>query len=210
MNEEAERYIESHIAPEPQQLNDIYRRTHLRHVYPRMCSGHLQGRILSMISHMVKPYRVLELGAFTGYSTLCLAEGLAPGGLLYTIELDDELEDELLEEFNKSPFGGSIKLIIGDALELVGSIDEMWDLVFIDANKRNYVEYFELIVDKVRKGGYILADNTLWGGKMYDPEAKKDTQYFGIEKFNELVARDPRVETVILPLRDGLTLMRRL
>lgn len=210
MIDKAEKYIEAHIDEEPRQLNEIYRRTHLTHLYPRMCSGHLQGRILSMISHMVAPRRILELGAFTGYSTLCLAEGLVPGGRLVTVEIDDELEDELLEEFAKAGRGDDIRLIIGDAMEVVPTLDETWDLVYIDANKRLYVDYFEMVVDKVRQGGYIIADNTLWGGKLFDEPLPTDPQSRGVMAFNDLVARDPRVSTVMLPLRDGLTLMRRL
>lgn len=210
MTEELENYIAAHIEAEPLHLRRIYRRTHLNHLYPRMCSGHLQGRILAMISQMVAPRAILELGAFTGYSTLCLAEGLQPGGRLTTVEIDDELEEELLEVFADAGKGDAIDLRIGDALEIVPQLDGPWDLVFIDANKRNYCDYFRLVVDKVRPGGFILADNTLWSEKIAATPPPSDAQSVGIMDFNDLVASDPRVSTVILPLRDGLTLMRRL
>lgn len=210
MTDEIEEYIGAHIEAEPEQLHRLYRRTHLTRLYPRMCSGHIQGRLLSMISHMVSPSSILELGAFTGYSTLCLAEGLRPGGRLVTVEIDDELEDDLRREFDASPYGDAIEIAVGDALEVVPRLEGMWDLVFIDANKRFYPEYFEMVVDRVPSGGYILADNTLWDGKIAREPKPTDPQSVGIMRFNDLVARDPRVVTVMLPVRDGLTIMRRL
>ncbi|WP_289752248.1 O-methyltransferase [uncultured Duncaniella sp.] len=202
-------YILRHISAEPEHLKRLYRRTHLRHLYPRMCSGHLQGRMLSMLSSMIKPQRILELGAYTGYSALCLAEGLAKDGQLHTIEVDDEMEDELLELFATSPGGNCITLHIGDAEEIIGTIDEMWDLVYIDANKRRYVEYLDLVLPRLRHGGFIIADNTLWDGKVTDTVANHDAQTVALDRFNSYVASHPELETVIIPLRDGLTLIRR-
>ncbi|WP_297070949.1 O-methyltransferase [uncultured Duncaniella sp.] len=207
-NSSLDDYILSHISAEPEHLRRLYRRTHLRHLYPRMCSGHLQGRMLSMLSSMISPRRVLELGAYTGYSALCLAEGLAPDGQLHTIEVDDEMEDELLELFATAPGGDRITLHIGDAEELIGQIDEVWDLVYIDANKRRYVEYLDLVLPRIRPGGFIIADNTLWDGKVTDTVKNHDAQTVALDRFNTYVASRPDLETVILPLRDGLTLIR--
>lgn len=205
----SEAYIAGHIDAEPSGLHELYRRTHLRHLYPRMCSGHVQGRVLSMLSWMIRPRRVLELGTYTGYSALCIAEGMPREGVLETVEIDDEMAEELEETFANNPHECEIKLHIGDAEEIVPGLDGEWDLVFIDANKRKYCEYFDMVVDRVPAGGFILADNTLWGGKMLDGETG-DAQSREIARFNEKVACDPRVSTVILPVRDGLTLMRRL
>lgn len=204
-------YIESHISAEPPHLKALYRHTHLTRLYPRMCSGHLQGRILAMLSKMISPTDILELGTFTGYSTLCLAEGLRQGGRLVTVEIDDEYEDELRQLFASSPGGDRVELVIGDALELIPvlSSGQCWDLVFIDANKRHYCEYYRLLIDHVRPGGYILADNTLWDGKIASVPPPADPQSRGIMDFNDMIAADERVESVILPLRDGLTLLRK-
>lgn len=202
-------YILGHISAEPEHLRLLYRRTHLRHLYPRMCSGHLQGRLLSMLSAMIKPRRVLELGAYTGYSALCLAEGLSDDGHLHTIEVDDEMEDELLELFATSPGGEHITLHIGDAETLIPEIDEQWDLVYIDANKRRYVEYLDLVLPCLRNGGFIIADNTLWDGKVVDTTKNHDAQTVALDRFNTYVASQPNLETVIIPLRDGLTLIRK-
>ena len=207
--EATEAYVAAHIDAEPQELNELYRRTHLRHLYPRMCSGHVQGRVLAMLSWMLRPERVLELGSYTGYSALCLAEGMPEGGRLDTVEIDDEMEDELRETFASVRRPAEIVLHIGDAMEVVPRLEGEWDLVFIDANKRLYCDYFELVVERVRPGGFIIADNTLWGGKMACGGAD-DAQSREIARFNELVAHDSRVSRVILPLRDGMTVMRRL
>jgi len=200
-------YIESHISPEPELLYETYRYTNNHHVYPHMCSGHAQGRVLKMLTSMIAPQRVLELGCYTGYSTLCIAEALQPGAELHTVEIDDELTDELTARFARSPRADAIHLHIGDAFDIVPSLGGGWDMAFIDANKRTYAEYFEMIIPQMRPGGFILVDNTLWGGKILDADAR-DAQTEGIRRFNDLVARDPRVETAILPLRDGLTLLR--
>lgn len=205
--ESLDEYIESHISPEPALLHETYRYTNNHHVYPHMCSGHAQGRVLKMLTAMIAPRRVLELGCYTGYSTLCIAEALEPGAELHTVEIDDELTDELTARFSRSPRADAIHLHIGDAFDIVPTLGEGWDMAFIDANKRTYAEYFEMILPRMRRGGFILADNTLWGGKILDPEAH-DAQTEGIRSFNDLVASDSRVETAILPLRDGLTLLR--
>lgn len=209
MAETLDDYILSHISPEPDHLRRLYRRTHLRHLYPRMCSGHLQGRLLAMISAMISPRRILELGAYTGYSALCLAEGLKPDGQLHTIEIDDEMEEELTELFESAPGGERITLHIGDAEEIVGKIDETWDLIYIDANKRRYTEYLDAVLPRLRQGGFIIADNTLWDGKVTDTETNHDAQTVALDRFNSYVAAREDLETVILPLRDGLTLIRK-
>lgn len=208
--ENLESYIKQHTSAEPEHLYRLYRHTNLHHAYGRMCSGHVQGRMLKMLTSMVQPQRVLELGAFTGYSTLCIAEGLPASGHIHTVEIDDEWEDELRHTFAGSGYGESITLHIGDALEVVPAIDEVWDMVFIDANKRLYTEYLEMVLPRVRKGGYILADNTLWDGKVLETPMPADGQTRAIAAFNDAVAVDPRVETVMLPLRDGLTILRKL
>lgn len=202
-------YILSHISPEPVHLARLYRRTHLNHLYPRMCSGHLQGRILSMLMAMIQPKYVLELGTFTGYSALCLAEHLQPGGEVHTIEVDDEMEEELTELFEVSPGGDRITLHIGDAEALIPTIDREWDVVYIDANKRRYIEYIDLALPRLRKGGFIIADNTLWDGKVVDTSANHDAQTVSLDRFNSYVAGRDDLETVIIPVRDGLTLIRK-
>lgn len=203
-----EEYIQSHIDPEPPALHALWRRTHLRHVYPRMCSGHIQGRLLRMLAAMVQPRRVIELGTFTGYSALCLAEGMSPDGELHTIEIDDEMEPELSELFSAPHPGAPVTLHIGDALDIIPTLPAPWDMAFIDANKRHYTDYYELLLPRMRPGGIILADNTLWSGKILHPDAARDPQTRALLEFNDRVAADPRVTRVILPLRDGLTILR--
>ncbi len=208
LTEEAlEQYIEGHISPEPEHLQRLYRHTWLHHLYPRMCSGHLQGRILKMLTEMIAPRRVLELGTFTGYSALCIAEGLPSGATLDTVEIDDEMEDELRERFAPFP---AITLHIGDAAEVVERLGGEWDMVFLDADKRRYPEFLSLLKPRMSPGGYILADNTLWSGQVIDKDAARDPQLRGIMQFNQLVAADPELESVIFPLRDGLSLIKRL
>ena len=209
MTRELEEYILTHIDPEDELLAALDRNTHLYHLRPRMVSGHLQGRILKMFCRMMRPHRILELGTFTGYSALCLAEGLCEGGEVHTIEIDDEIEDFTRSYFDRSPVGDRIKLYIGDACEIVPTLADTYDLVFIDANKRDYLKYYELVLPKVRPGGIILADNTLWDGKVVTDPHSRDAQTVGIERFNDFVATDNRVEKVILPLRDGLTILWR-
>lgn len=197
-------YLLSHIEPEPRHLSELNRHTQLHHLYGHQCSGHYQGRLLSMLSHMLRPRRIIELGCFTGYSTLCLAEGLKKDGELHTIEINDEDADELTERFASDP---RIKLHIGDALEIIPTLHSGWDFAFIDANKRNYCEYLDLLLPRMNPGAIIAADNTLWGGKIDDPEAH-DAQTEGIRRFNDYVASRLDLHPLILPFRDGLTLLR--
>ena len=202
-------YISKHSDAEPEYLAKINRATHVKLINPRMCSGHLQGRVLSMFCHMIQPNRILELGTFTGYSALCIAEALPEGGVLHTIECDDELEDFILQNFAGSEYADKIQLHIGDALTEIEKLNETFDLVFIDADKREYLDYYEAVLPKLRRGGYILADNTLWDGKVLKAVEPNDKQTIEIMRFNDFVATDPRVEKVILPLRDGLTVIRK-
>lgn len=207
MYEAIEEYICNHIDAAEPALARLDRDTHVYHLRPRMVSGHLQGRILKMICRMIQPRRVLELGTFTGYSALCFAEGMAEDGEVHTLEIDDEVEDFAQEHFAMSPYGHKVKMIIGDALTTIASLTETYDLVFIDANKRDYLRYYEAVLPLVRPGGFILADNTLWDGKVVTEPDSHDPQTVGINTFNNFVATDPRVEKVILPLRDGLTIL---
>ena len=206
-------YIEQFSSPESEALQIITRDTHVHILNPHMLSGHVQGRVLSMLSHMIRPQRILELGTFTGYSALCLAEGLAPDGRLITIEHNDELEDTIRRNLALSPLGKKIELQIGDAREILSNLNSqratLFDLVFLDADKRQYCEYLDLVAPLVREGGFILADNTLWDGHIIDPAYDRDAQTIGLRRFNEQLAADDRFEQVILPLRDGLTLIRK-
>lgn len=208
-------YIERHSSPENEVLQRITRSTHLEVINPRMLSGHVQGRVLSMLSQMIQPKRILELGTFTGYSALCLAEGLTENGLLITIEHNDEMEDSIRRNLALSPLGEKIELMIGDAKETLRRLGdeakgEDFDLVFIDADKKEYCDYLDLVLPLMRKGGWILADNTLWDGHIIDPAYDKDRQTVALRAFNDKVAEDTRLEKVILPLRDGLTIIRKL
>ena len=210
-------YVRDHIDPEPAILHDVQRQTHLRLTYSRMCSGHIQGRLLKMLCHLVDAHRILELGTFSGYSALAMAEALPADGELHTIEVFDELEDFERDMFQRAgEIGQRIHLHIGDAVQLLSQPESEpwvagpWDVVFIDADKRIYDRYYEHILPHVRPGGLIIADNTLWGGKVLDPSTREsDTQTLGLQRFNDLIASDPRVEKVILPMRDGLTLIRK-
>ena len=211
MNDKLEEYILSHIDEEPAELARIDHDTHVQNYYWHMCSGHLQGRLIKMLTRMIKPRRVLEIGTFSGYSALCLAEGLPDDDCrVDTIEVNDEQEDFIREHLASSPYGKRIHLHIGDAFDIVPSLSERYDLVFIDANKRQYVEYYNLAMDYLNDGGYIIADNTLWAGKVVDPKAQRETQTQGILAFNEQVKKDSRVEQVIIPMRDGLTIIQKL
>ena len=208
MNEQLNDYILNHIDAEPEHLYRLERDTHLRLLYSRMCSGHLQGRLLKMLVRMAKPERILELGTFSGYSAQCLAEGLlSDDAQVHTIEIEDVLEDFLRQHFADSPVGHRIHLHIGDASQILPQLNLMFDLVFIDANKRHYPQYYELVLPWLTPGGFIIADNTLWDGKVAEPHAKIDPQTEGILSFNQMVAADPRVEKVIIPVRDGLTII---
>ena len=210
-----EEYISSHSTAENEVLEAITRDTHVHILNPHMLSGHVQGRVLSMLSHMIKPKRILELGTFTGYSALCLAEGLAEGGRLITIEHNDELEETIQRNIAKSPLSNRIELIIGDAVEVISNqfsvfSNQPFDLVFIDADKREYCTYLDAVYPLVPVGGFILADNTLWDGHIIDPAYDKDKQTLGLRAFNDKLKEDDRFEQVILPLRDGLTLIRKI
>ena len=210
MTPELEDYILDHIDSEPENLKKLARDVNVYLLYPRMCSGHLQGRILKMLTTMIAPRRVLELGTYAGYSALSIAEGLREDAHLHTIEIDDEMEDFIRKRFNESPYGHRITLHIGNAVDIIPSLgDEPWDMIFIDANKRSYIDYYRMLLPCLRPGGYILADNTLWDGKVTDPQHNHDAQTRGIMEFNDLIASDPAVERVILPLRDGLTIIRK-
>lgn len=203
-------YILSHIDEEGEYLHSLYRHTHLELLYPRMASGHLQGRILKMLTHMVKPKNVLEIGTYSGYSALCIAEGLPADGHLYTIEVNDEQEVFTRPWLENSAYAGKIDLLIGDALQLVPTLGVTFDMVFIDADKRHYLDYYELALKYLNPDGYILADNTLWDGHVVEEVKEHDLQTQGIMQFNDFVAADKRVEKVILPLRDGLSIIRKL
>ena len=208
MQERLEEYIATHIDSEPEELRALNRETHLFHLRPRMCSGHLQGRLLKMFVRMINPRNILELGTFTGYSALCLAEGLSEEGSLHTIEIDDELEEFIRCHLNGASISSKVNLHIGDARDILKSLnEETFDLVFIDANKREYLEYYNLVFDRVSDGGFIIADNTLWDGKVVDPGKRPDAQTAGILEFNNAIANDNRVEKVIIPIRDGLTII---
>jgi predicted O-methyltransferase YrrM len=203
-------YILNHIDEEGEQLSALNRQAHVALLRPRMIAGHLQGRILKMLARMQQPERILEIGTYTGYATLCLAEGLPENGEIHTIEIDDEMEDFIREQFSQSPLKHKIHLHIGDARQVVPQMEGNFDMVFIDADKRLYSEYYDLIFDRVRPGGIILADNTLWNGKVLEQPAASDKQTQGIRIFNEKIKQDRRIEKVILPLRDGLTIIYKL
>jgi predicted O-methyltransferase YrrM len=202
-----ENYILEHIDEEGEQLKALNRQAHVVLLRPRMIAGHLQGRILKMLVRMQRPERILEIGTYTGYATLCLAEGLTEKGEIHTIEIDDEMEDFIREQFEQSALKNKIHLHIGDARYVVPRLEGCFDMVFIDADKRLYSEYYDLIFDKVRPGGIILADNTLWNGKVLEHPSDNDKQTLGILIFNEKIKQDKRIEKVILPLRDGLTVI---
>ena len=204
-------YIEQHSTPESDALKQIVHTTHIEMINPRMMSGHIQGRVLSMFSQMIRPQRILELGTFTAYSTLCLAEGLADDGTLVTLEHNDELEDMILRNLALSPLGEKVQLVIGDAMQWLAaqSSDVLYDLVFIDADKREYSAYLDAVLPLVRPGGWILADNTLWDGHIIEEAYDKDKQTLALRAFNDKVAQDERLDKVILPLRDGLTIIRK-
>ncbi len=208
MSEATDQYILEHSDAEPGHLARLRRDTALFHLRPRMCSGPLQGRTLKMFVRMIQPRRILELGTFTGYSALCLAEALPPGASLDTVERDDELEDFIRDHFDRLPDASRIRLHIGPAEQVLRTFGpEEFDMAFIDADKRDYTEYYRLVFPLVAPGGFILADNTLWDGHVTDPQYDRDAQTLGIRRFNDLVGADPRVERVMLPLRDGLTII---
>ncbi len=208
INESILEYCERHSSPQSELLHWLERETHLKVSRPRMLSGHLQGRLLSMLSRLIAPSSILEIGTYTGYSALCLAEGLNAGGVLHTIDPNAETNQFARRAFTRSAYTSQIILHEGQGADIIPTLTNLFDLVFIDADKKNYSQYFDLVVDKVRTGGVIIADNVLWSGKVIDQQPDKDTQL--IQTFNRKILNDPRVEQVVLPVRDGLTLMRRL
>lgn len=210
IDSELDSYVDAHISPEPEHLKRLTRESYLRLVNGRMCSGHLQGRLLKMLTQLCAPKLALELGTFTGYSALCIAEGLPSDGKLITIEVDDELEDFIRSQFDASPLGEKIDLRIGPALDIcAGFPDESVDFIFMDADKREYSRYLHVAERILRPGGLIVADNTLWSGHVCDPAYEHDRQTAGVRAFNDLAASHPAFETVILPFRDGITLLRK-
>ena len=202
-------YIEQHIDPEPEYLYRLWRATNIHMLHGRMASGHLQGRLLKMLVSMIRPRNILEVGTFSGYSAICMAEGLEEGGMVYTFEINDEQEDFTRPWIEQSPVSDRIRFIIGDAISEAPKLGIMFDMAFIDGDKRTYRETYEMALSVLRPGGFILADNTLWDGHVVDSMYDRDPQTRGIENFNDDVFRDSRVEQVILPLRDGLTLIRK-
>jgi caffeoyl-CoA O-methyltransferase len=202
-------YVCAHTEKEPEVLKELNRRTHLSVLSPRMLSGHFQGRVLSMISHMIQPKRILEIGTYTGYSALCLAEGLQEGGLLTTIDVNEELEELVNEYIAKAGLSAQIDHIVGDAAKIIPTLKEQFDIVFIDADKRNYLNYYNLVFDQVRSGGYIIADNVLWSGKVTGEYDKMDLDTRIIMDYNRMVHEDSRVQEVLFPIRDGLMIARK-
>lgn len=209
INNKLDKYIEDHTEPEDELLFELNRQTNLNILRPRMLSGHVQGKLLTMFSNMIKPVNILELGTYTGYSAICLAKGLQEGGELHTIDVDDEIEDFTRSYIERSGLSDRIKYYIGSALEVIPTIDVMFDLVFIDADKSEYLDYYKLVFDKVNPGGYILADNVLWSGKVVEELDSRDFATKAILEFNDYVHNDSRVENVLLPIRDGLMILRK-
>ena len=208
MDSQLEKYILDHSTPEDPVLEDLYRQTHLRFVNPNMVCGHLQGKFLEMISRMISPTCILEIGTFTGYSTICLAKGLKANGILITVEPNDELSEFTQTYFEKTGVALKIVNVHNRLQDMIGIMNEEPDLVYIDGDKREYAEYFRLIIDKVRPGGFIIADNVLWGGKVFEKDTK-DPQAKGIIEFNEMINRQKNIENIILPIRDGIMLIRK-
>lgn len=204
-------YCENHSSEEPEVLKKLNRHTHAKVLQPRMLSGHLQGRFLSMISKLVRPKTILEIGTYTGYSAICLAEGLTEGGKLITIDVNPELEETVAHFVKEAGFDNKIQMIIGDAYQIIRTLPQNFDLVFIDADKPNYAKYFDLVIDKLNPGGLILSDNVLWSGKVVDDKAlEKDRDTQLLDAFNKKIMADPRVECMLLPLRDGMMMARKI
>ncbi|MFD3000083.1 O-methyltransferase [Pontibacter toksunensis] len=210
IDEELLQYAEEHTSPESDLLHKVNRETHLNVLRPRMLSGHQQGRLLSMFSKMIQPRQILEIGTYTGYSALCMAEGLQTGGTLHTIDINEELEERVRGYFEEAGLSGSINYHIGNALEIIPGIGASFDLVFIDADKINYATYYDMVIDKVRAGGYIIADNVLWSGKVLEKYRRKlDEDTKAVIDFNKKVQDDERVENILVPIRDGLMVARK-
>ena len=208
LSEDLEDYIALHSQDEPELLAQLNKETYQKILLPRMLSGHFQGRVLSMLSKLIRPKTILEIGTYTGYATLCLCEGMQQEGIIHTIDIKEELVDFQRKYFDKSPWGTQIIQHLGEGVSIIPTITESFDLVFIDADKENYINYYELIVPKMNKGGIILSDNVLWSGKVVETLNPKDTSTKILLEYNQLVKNDPRVETVLLPIRDGLTVSR--
>lgn len=208
--QEIDDYVVAHSEKEPELLYNLNRQTHMKVLQPRMLSGHLQGRVLSMLSHMIQPKNILEIGTYTGYSALCFAEGLQKDGKITTIDINYELEDIIKKHVDESEYKNNIDFKVGDATELIPAMDEEFDLVFIDADKNNYVNYYNLVFDKVKKGGYIIADNVLWYGKVLEDYDSADIDTQVIMDYNKMVLEDDRVQNVLFPVRDGLMIARKL
>ena len=208
LSEELENYAAQHTEDEPLLLKELNKRTHLNVLQPRMISGHFQGRFLSLLSKMVQPRTILEIGTYTGYATLCLAEGVHPEGVLHTIDIKEELTDLQREFFDRSGYGSQIVQHLGKAADIIPSLDTTFDLVFIDADKQNYAHYFDLVIEKMNRGGIILSDNVLWSGKVVEEVKHNDKHTQALMAYNQKIKDDPRVETVLLPIRDGITLSR--
>ena len=208
LDPQIEQYAEAHTSPESPLLEQIRRDTYLEVLQPRMLSGHLQGRLLSMLSKMICPNSILEIGTYTGYSALCLAEGLADDGVLITIDKNIELIDRVNAYFSESEFASKIKMIQGNALSILPKLEQKWDLIFIDADKENYQKYYDMTFPNLNSGGYIIADNVLWSGKVIDPD-ENDADTLALKSFNKALIDDSRVEVLLLPLRDGLTVLRK-
>ena len=208
--EKLDDYVVAHSENEPELLQQLTRETYQKILQPIMLSGPYQGRVLSMISKLARPKTILELGTFTGYATLCLAEGLQQDGEIHTIDISEELEDFQREYFDKSGYGENIHQHVGSAIDIIPKLNKTYDLVFIDADKPNYVNYFNLIVDRLNPGGIILSDNVLWHGKVIEPLKDKDVSTKVLLEYNTLLKNDPRIETILLPIRDGLTISRKL
>ena len=208
LSEELENYAAQHTEDEPLLLQELNKRTHLNVLQPRMISGHFQGRFLSLLSKMVLPRTILEIGTYTGYATLCLAEGLHPEGVLHTIDIKEELTDLQREFFDRSGYGSQIVQHLGKAADIIPSLDTTFDLVFIDADKQNYAHYFDLVIEKMNRGAIILSDNVLWSGKVVEEVKHNDKHTQALMAYNQKIKDDPRVETVLLPIRDGITLSR--
>ena len=209
LSEAIEDYITHHSEEEPPLLQQLSRETHLKILQPRMLSGHYQGRLLSLLSKLVHPKYILEIGTYTGYSALCLAEGLQKNGALHTIDIDEELVDFQRQYFDKSPFGEQIIQHLGNALDIIPQLNHSFDLVFMDADKEHYTNYFHLIIEKLNPGGILLSDNVLWSGKVTAPPKKNDFATKALIDYNRLLKTDKRIETVVLPIRDGLTVSRK-
>jgi len=204
-----EKYSEDHTSKESILLQKLYRETNVKVLYPQMLSGKLQGSLLKMISKMIRPERILEIGTFTGYSAICLAHGLTANGLMHTIEVNPELEEMIMRYFTEAGITTKVKLHIGNAMEIIPTFNDIFDLVFIDADKENYLNYYKLVFDKVKQGGFILTDNVLWGGKVLEKVPASDTETNSIIAFNKFVQNDDRVENVLLPIRDGIMMIRK-